>query len=282
MAQSRSVAARHVVISRIFARLPMSAWLSFSLLTGSWTRPIGQTATVWALSLPGFLLLEVLRWKLLPDRNAYLGWLDQAVTAARDGRPRPLPMPGRTRRLILCYGPLMLVVTYLAAFLFVPSARLPAPTLDGVPVVEWVYSIVGAWYPTYAREPAHVLALGHAQDASDLRHFMAVALLLSLGWAFVASGPGRPELVGRWLLLRTPFRIALGEILVGGLLLAMFAVFGEEDSQSGAYLHLQAFVPCAMFTLGGLPDGVGYRRCRSPVGCSRRYLHCSGSQSRLN
>ena len=248
-AQSRSAASRHAAISRIFARLPMSAWLSLLLLSSIWTRPFEQTATVWALSLPGFLLLDLLRWKLLPERGAYLAWLGSVVKAARDGA-HPLPMPGRMRRLVVCYGPLLLLVLYLALFLFFPAMRVLAAALDGAPVAEWAYSVIGSWYPTDAREPAQILALGHVRDASDLRHFMAVALLLSLGWTFVASGPGRSELVERWLRQRRPFRGALLQVVIAELLLGMFAGFGYANNPGG-YLQLRAFVPCGMFALGG-------------------------------
>ena len=275
----RTVAAHHpsresfcTLANRVFAALAMTAWLTGLLLCGAWTRPLGETARVWVLFLPVFLVLDLLRCKTRPEQGAYLAWLGPALAAARRGE-KPAPMPGRTRRLALSYGPLALLVTYLATFLVVPAVRRPAETLDGMPAAEWAYRVIGAWYPADAREPARILALGHARDASDLRHFVALAVVLSLSVAFVAAGPGRPETAERWLLPRVapggiggfglgrwlarkpskfqlPF-VAISQVLLGGIILGVFAVFSLESGRSPVYWRLESFVPSVMFILGG-------------------------------
>ncbi len=254
-----------VWIGRTFAVLPMTMWLSLLLLSSAWTRPIGETVWVWVCSLPVFLLLDFVRHKAAPERNAYLAWLGLALAAARRGEATP-PMAGRFRRLVAWYGPLALLVAYIAAFIFEPAVRGPAEAMSQVPAIGWVYRVFGAWYPTAAREPVHILALGHPRDADDLRHFLTVVLVFSLSATAVAAGPGRREFVewrllrpirsamkrrGRELSNRKLFRIALGATLLGGCGLAMFAVAGTGDIGSPVYWGLDAFRPCVVFTLFG-------------------------------
>ena len=158
--------------------LPMTMWLTLLLLAGAWTRPIAATARVWVLSLPLFSA---------PERAACLAWLGPALAEARLGKTVPSP-PGTSRGLVACYGPLALLAAYILAFIFVPAVRTPNEALDKLlPAVDWVYAVMGAWYPPVTREPAHILALGHPQDAYDLlRHFIAAVLVFSLSIVFVA------------------------------------------------------------------------------------------------
>lgn len=253
---------------RLFATLPMTMWLTLLLLTGAWTRAVGETALVWIASLPPFLLLDVLRHKAAPNRSAYLAWLGPALAAARRDKAYRTA-PGRTSRVLLCYGPLALLVAYIGAFIFAPELRIPelrrpGEALAQMPIMSWAYRSIGAWYPAVAKEPAHILALNHPRDAADLRHFLTVALIFSLGTAFVTAGPGRREFVECWLLRpirqgaergrrgwsgRKLFRIAVGQAVLGGIGLAMFAGFGIANSASPGYWSLDAFPPCLMFTL---------------------------------
>lgn len=262
MAADRSALLRTAII-KVFATFAMTMWLTLLLLCSAWVRPIGETARVWVCSLPLFLLLDFIRHKIAPDQVPYLAWLGSALAAARRGETYP-SMAGRSARLVICYGPLALLATYIVAFIFVPAIRVPAEALDQMPAVHWAYGIVGAWYPAVVNEPAHIVALGHPQDASDLRHFMTAVLIFSIGTAFVAAGPGRREFLERWLLQRVKlpmqrlgrapsdrrlFRIALGQALAGGSVLAVLAGFGTVDTGLRGYWRLEAFPPCLMFML---------------------------------
>ena len=250
----------------------MTIWLTLLLLCSAWTRPIGETARVWALSLPLFLLLDLVRQKASPERGAYLAWLGPALATARRGEAWPR-VAGKSARLVAWYGPLVLLAAYIGAFIFTPEARAPGEAIAQVPAIEWAYRVIGAWYPAATNEPAHILALGHPQDAEDLRHFIVAVLVFSLGVAFVTAGPGRREFVEWWLLRpirsaverrghgprdRKLFRIALGQAFVGGLVLTMFAGSGILDVGLKGYWRLEVFPPCVMFTLSSwlLSEGI--------------------------
>lgn len=172
---------------------------------------------------------------------------------------RPLASPDLVPRHTFLLG------AYIVAFVLDPAVRRPAETLDHFPWVERGYEIIDKLYPAAAREPAHIIAIGHIQDAYDLRHFITLCLILSLATVFLWTGPGRRECAD-WLMLKivrqattTPQRrfainspggVGVFCLILSSGGLALFDLVGTINGSMNYYWGLEAFPPCLVFQTG--------------------------------